>query len=122
MKSRRHHRSRWAHCNTPEALRRRRAAADAKREQMAHDMPPVNAGLEPMSVWQTVLVLNARGEVEHRITLYVPHQGRCDQHAAEVDGVRQAELMTATGAATLVRGWIRKRPSVDWLAEIWNMA
>ena len=89
---------------------------------MARDMPPVYAGPEPMSVWQTVLVLDARGEIEHRITLYVPHQGRCDQQAAEVDGVRQAELMTATGAATLVRGWIRKRPSVDLLAEMGSMA
>lgn len=78
MKSRRHHRSRWAHCNTPEALRRRRAAADARREQMARELPPVYAGPEPMSLWQTVLVLDARGEVEHRITLLMQqclHEG-----------------------------------------------
>lgn len=37
MKSRHSHqaRNRWAHCNTPDALRRRRARADAKREALA---------------------------------------------------------------------------------------
>ena len=118
MKTRsRHHRSKWAHCNTPDALRRRRAAADARREAIAAALPPVDPGPQPMEPWQTVLVLDARGEVMHRIALYVPTEGhRCDQHAAEVDGVR--ELLTATQIGAKVRGWICKRPSMALLADI----
>ena len=120
MQSRRHHRSRWAHANTPEALRRRRAAADARREAMAASLPPVPAGPAPLSVWQTVLVLDAAGEVLHRITLRVPVDGfRCDQHAAEVDGAR--ELVTATRVGKIVAGWVMKRPSVDAMADARRM-
>lgn len=116
MKSRRPHRSRWAHCNTPEALRRRRAAADARREALCADLPPVDPGPEPLSVWQTVQVLDSRGAVMHSVTLYVPTSGRCDQHAAEVDGERRG-LLTATEVGRLVAGWLCKRPSVAILAE-----
>jgi hypothetical protein len=35
VKSRRHHRSRWAWNNSPDGLRNRRAKADARREAMA---------------------------------------------------------------------------------------
>ena len=88
MKSRGHRqrakRSRWAHCNTPEALRRRRAKADAHREAIAATLPPVPDDPAPLSRWQTVLVLDSRGEVMHRIALHVPMPGhRCDQQAAE---------------------------------------
>lgn len=38
---RRHHRSKWAHCNNPEALRRRRARNDARREALAATLPPI---------------------------------------------------------------------------------
>ena len=108
-----HHRakqSRWAHCNTPEALRRRRAKADARREDLAATLPPIEPGPAPLSPWQTVLVLDAHGQPMHSIALYVPTSGRCDQHAAEVDGERQ--LVTATAVGRLVAGWICKRPSV----------
>lgn len=41
MKSRRcNPRSKWAHVNTPDGLRRRRAKADARREAMAATLPP----------------------------------------------------------------------------------
>ena len=124
MKSRSRHRiakrSRWAHANTPEALRRRRAKLDARREAIAATLPPVDAGPQPLEAWQTVLVLDARGGVMHRIALYVPTDGhRCDQHAAEVDGVR--ELLTATEIGAKVRGWIAKRPSVALQADIRRM-
>lgn len=121
MKSRnRHHgakRSRWAHVNTPEGLRRRRAAADARREAICATLPPAYEPPAPLSPWQTVLVLDAAGQLQHRIALYVPTTGRCDQHAAEVDGVR-GPMMTATEVGAMVRGWIAKRPSVSVQAEI----
>lgn len=120
MKSRsRHHRSKWAHCNTPDALRRRRAAADARREAIASTLPPAYAGPAPLSRWQSVVVLDAAGEVMHRIDLFVPSDAagaRCDQHAALIDGDRA--LMTATQIGTMVRGWIAKRPSVALVADI----
>jgi predicted O-methyltransferase YrrM len=56
MQSRRRNRSRWAHCNTPEAKRRRRAAADARREALAATLPPVPTGPEPLTLWQTITV------------------------------------------------------------------
>ena len=60
MKSRsRHHRSKWAHCNTPEAKRRRRAEADARREAICATLPPAYAGPEPLSRWQSVVVLES---------------------------------------------------------------
>lgn len=118
MKSRRHHhnRSRWAHCNTPEALRRRRAKADARREALAATLPPIDYGPVPLSEWQTVQVLGSYGQVMHTIRLYVPTSGRCDQHAAEIDGARGG-LLTATEIGRKVAGWVCKRPSVSMLAE-----
>ena len=121
MKSRKQYRNagRWAKANTPEALRRRSAAADARREAVCATLPPAYAGPEPLSRWQSVLALDASGNVMHRIDLYVPANGagaRCDQHAAEIDGVRA--LMTATQIGAKVRGWISKRPSVALVADI----
>jgi hypothetical protein len=119
MKSRRPHRSRWAHCNTPAAIRRRVADAYAKREAMAADLPPVYAGPDPLSAWQTVQVLDSRGNVVHTIALFVPVSGRCDQHAAEVDGSRADHMLTATDIGRMVAGWIAKRPSTA-LMECWR--
>ena len=121
MKSPRHHhrakRSRWAHANTPEALRRRQAKADARREAIAATLPPVDPAPDPLSLWQTVLVLDAHGEVMHSITLRVPTDGhRCDQHAAEIDG--QRALMTATEVGRRVASMIHKRPSQALQADI----
>jgi hypothetical protein len=107
MKSRRrHHRSKWAHCNTPEALRRRRAAADAEREAIAATLPPAYAPPEPLSHWQRIV-----------IDLYVPTCGRCDQHATVIDGERVG-LLSATQVGALVRARIGKRPSVALQAEV----
>ncbi len=119
MKSRsRHHRSKWSHCNTPEAKRRRRAANDARREAIASTLPPAYAGPDPLSRWQSVVVLDAHGEVMHRIDLYVPAgSARCDQHAGMVDG-RRVPMVTATEIGAKVRGWIAKRPSLALVADI----
>lgn len=124
MKSRRANRSakrsRWAHVNSAAGLIRRKAKADARREERAATLPPVDPGPQPLEPWQTVLVLDARGEVMHRIALHVPTEGhRCDQHAAEVDGAR--ELLTATQIGAKVRGWIAKRPSVALQADVRRM-
>ena len=105
MHSRSHNRSRWAHCNTPEALRRRRAGADARRDALAAALPPATQGPDPLSLWQSI-----------RIDLYVPTYGRCDQHATMIDG-KQIGLLSATQISVLVREMILKRPSVDVLAE-----
>lgn len=102
---RRHHRSKWAHCNTPDALRRRRAAADARREAIAATLPPVPEGPAPLSLWQTLT-----------IELYVPTSGRCDQHAVVINGERVG-LLSATQIGVKVREAISKRPSLDVLAE-----
>jgi len=60
MQSRSHYRipkrSRWAHCNTPDALRRRRAANDARREALAATLLPVHDEPAPGELWQTVTV------------------------------------------------------------------
>ncbi len=121
MKSPRHHRSairsRWAHANTPDALRRRRAAADTRREALAATLPPVYAGPEPLSLWQTVQVLDGAGRLLHSIALHVPTAGRCDQHAATIDGARCDRMLTATNVGRLVAGMIHKRPSVALLSE-----
>ena len=109
MKSHRHHRSRWHHANTPDALIRRRAKNDARREAIALTLPPIEPDPEPLSVWQTVQLLDAHGAVMHAITLRVPTAGRCDQHAGEVDGVRCDALVTATDVGRLVAGMICKR-------------
>ena len=99
MKSRRHHqsakRSRWAWNNSPDGLRNRRAKADARREAIAAALPPVYEGPAPLSEWQTITV-----------TLYVPTHGRCDQHAAVIDGQHLMLLSTPTGrpvSATMLR-------------------
>ena len=102
---RRHHRSRWHHCNTPEARRRRRATADARREAMAATLPPIPDEPAPLSVWQRI-----------EVVLYVPMSGRCDQHAVEIDGVR-VELLSASQIGVLVRELVRKRPSVEAMAD-----
>ncbi len=119
MKSRtRHHRakrSRWAHCNTPDALRRRRAKADAEREALAALLPPLDLGPAPLSVWQSVVVYGSRGQVMHTITAYVPPMSsgaRCDQHPAEIDGQRCEAMLTATEIGRQVAAWICKRPSI----------
>jgi hypothetical protein len=104
--SRSRHRSRWAHANTPEAKRRKRAKADAQREQLSAALPPVDAGPQPLSHWQTVVV-----------QLYVPIRGRCDQHAAVIDGKRVG-LVSATQIGVLVRKAIADRPSAAMLAEM----
>jgi hypothetical protein len=111
---RRHHRSRWAHCNTPEALRRRRAAADARREALAALLPPIPADLQPLTVWQRI-----------EVVLYVPTSGRCDQHAVEIDGERVG-LLSATQIGVRVREAVRKRPSAEALEDcrrgLWESA
>lgn len=103
---RRAKRSRWAHANTPEALRRRRAAADARREAMAATLPQVQSGPAPLSVWQRI-----------EIVLYVPTSGRCDQHAVVIDGDRVG-LLSASQLGVRVREMVRKRPSVETMAEV----
>jgi hypothetical protein len=84
---------------------------------MAATLPPVYAGPEPLSVWQTVQVLDSAGRVQHTITLYVPTSGRCDQHAATVDGARCDRMLTATDVGRMVAAAIHKRPSVQMLSE-----
>jgi hypothetical protein len=108
----RHHRSKWAHCNTPEALRRRRASADARREALAATLPPIPDEPAPLSVWQRI-----------EVVLYVPTRGRCDQHAVEIDGKRVG-LLSASQIGVRVREMVRKRPSVEAMAdcrrELWR--
>lgn len=81
-------------------------------------MPPVDAGPAPLSVWQTVLVLGSHGQVMRTITLYVPTDGRCDQHAAELDGVRCDSMLTATEVGRLAAAAICKRPSFAQMAQL----
>ena len=106
----------WAQCNTPEARRRRRARVDADRMALAELLPPVYCGPPPLSLWQSIVVLRPDGSEAHRITLYVPTSGRCDQWAAEIDFERAASMLTATAAGRLVSSWIHKRPSVSMLS------
>ena len=54
----------------------------------------------------------------HTIRLYVPTHGRCDQHAAEIDGQRCGLMLTATEIGRRVAGMVCKRPSVAALAEV----
>ncbi len=84
---------------------------------MVADLPPVDTGPAPLSLWQTVQVIGSHGQVMHTLALYVPTSGRCDQHAAEVDGERGESMLTATQVGRLVAGWIAKRPSHALLAE-----
>lgn len=104
--SQRLNRSRWAHVNTPDGLRRRRATADAKREAMAAALPPTAEAPAPLAHWQRIVV-----------DLYVPTAGRCDQHAAVIDG-ECVGLMSATQIGVMVRGRVRGRPSVSLLATM----
>ncbi len=70
-----------------------------------------------MEAWQTVQVLDASGRVALRIDLVVPTRGRCDQHAAMIDGAQADRLLTATEVGRLVAAAIVKRPSREILAE-----
>lgn len=107
MKSRRrNHRSKWAHVNSPEGLRRRRAIADAWREALAATLPPAYVPPQPLTTWQTITV-----------TLLVPTCGRCDQHAVVIDGERVG-LLSATEIGRRVAAAVRKRPSHAVQAEI----
>lgn len=118
MKSRSRHRSRWAHCNTLEALRRRRAKQDARREELSALLPPIDPGPQPLDAWQTVHVVDTSGRVALTIELRVPTRGRCDQHAALIDGAQADKLLTATDIGRMVAAAISKRPSRDMLAEM----
>lgn len=82
---------------------RRKAAADAKREERAASLPPVYAGPEPLSHWQTITV-----------QVYVPTHGRCDQHAVVIDG-EQVGLLSATQIGVELRKRIKPRPSQNLL-------
>ena len=84
---------------------------DARREEQAALLPPIDPGPAALSVWQTVQVLGSQGQVMRSITLYVPTSGRCDQHAAEIDGQRRG-LLTATEVGRMVAGMLAKRPSL----------
>ena len=72
---------------------------------MASNLPPALSGPEPLTLWQTITV-----------QLYVPTTGRCDQHAAVIDGDALG-LLSATQVGVKVREMILKRPSFDVLAE-----
>ena len=102
---RRNHRSKWAHVNTPDGLRRRRAIADARREALAVSLPPAVEAPAPGTHWQRIV-----------IDLHVPTSGRCDQHATLIDGERVG-LLSATEIARRVRGLICSRPSVSLMAD-----
>lgn len=84
---------------------------------MAATLPPIDSGPAPLSAWQTVLILDAHGQQMHSIALYVPTSGRCDQHAAEVDGARADRTLTATDIGRMVSRWIASRPSVALMAD-----
>lgn len=110
-------RNRSRHLNTPEAIKRRRAKADARREAAAALLPPIPADPEPGSVWCTVQIVGAAGVLQSR-TLYVPARGRrCDQHA-DADG----RLVTATEIGKWLRYHLPKRPSHAQRAEARVMA
>lgn len=102
---RRHHRSKWAHVNSPDGLRRRKAKADARREAIASTLPAYEPP-QPLTEWQTITV-----------RLLVPTCGRCDQHAVIIDGERVG-LLSATEIGRRVAAMVRKRPSADVEAEI----
>lgn len=109
MKSRKRHqrRSRWAHVNSQQGLRNRKAKADAKREAMCATLPPAYVPPGPGEHWQRITV-----------DLYVPTcPARCDQHAVMIDG-RIVGLVGATDLGRAVAAAARKRPSHAELAEI----
>ena len=88
----RNRQSKWAHVNTPQGLRNRKAAADARREAIAALVPAAYEPPRPGAHWQRIV-----------IDLYVPTHGRCEQHAAVIDG-RAVGLLGATDIAKQVRG------------------
>lgn len=103
-------RGRWD--NSPGGKLRRRALADAKREERAALLPPAPTGPEPLALWQTITV-----------ELYVPTSGRCDQHAVRIDG-EEVGLLSASEIGVAVRKRVLKRPSHALLAdarrELWR--
>ena len=110
-------RNRSRHLNTPDAIKRRRAKADARREALAATLPPIHADPEPGSTWCTVQIVGAAGVLQSR-TLYVPALGRrCDQHA-DADGL----LVTATELGEWLRRHLPKRPSYAQRVEARTMA
>ena len=72
---------------------------------MAAILPPAPTGPAPLTLWQTITV-----------QLYVPTSGRCDQHAAVIDG-EAVGLLSATQISVKMRELILKRPSLDVLAD-----
>ena len=102
-------RSQWAKANAPDALLRRRATNDARREALTRTLPPADPGPAPLSHWQTIIV-----------QVYVPTCGRCDQHAAVIDGKRVG-LLSATQIGMRVSEAIAKRPSLRLMAEMQNV-
>jgi hypothetical protein len=95
-----------ARFNTPEALRRRRALMDARREALAASLPPIPADPTPGELWQRVVV-----------ELYVPTSGRCDQHAVVIDGERVG-LMGGIGIGRAVASRVQKRLNRSQRAEL----
>jgi HNH endonuclease len=84
--------------------------------------PPLPEAPMAGTLHQTVQVLDGAGRVLHTIALHVPTAGRCDQHAAVVDGARCDRMLTATDVGRMVSGMVRKRPSVaiisEWRADL----
>jgi hypothetical protein len=72
---------------------------------MAAALPTAVEAPAPLTHWQRIVV-----------DLYVPTSGRCDQHAAVIDGERVG-LLSATQIGVRLRGLIRNRPSVSLLAD-----
>lgn len=68
-------------------------------------LPPIPPDPEPLSEWQRI-----------EIVLYVPTSGRCDQHAAEIDGERVG-LLSASQIGVKVREMVRKRPSIEAMTD-----
>ena len=125
MKRRRiHRRSKWAHCNSPEALRRRRAKLDARREELAALLPSADYGPEPGDHIATVVILVGSDAHEaHRLVLTAPSSGRCERNRAEIDSVPVPGGMTATEVARWLREALPRRPSRNAIAEaqaIWR--
>ncbi len=107
-------RTRSRHLNTPDAIKRRRAKADARREAACANLPPIPAEPQTGDVWVVLKIEGPTGLVLHSRTLYVPARGkRCDQHADE-----SGRLVSATDAAEWLRGAIPKRPSYAQRREL----
>jgi hypothetical protein len=71
-----------------------------------------------MQSWQTVQVIDASGRLALSIELLVPTCGRCDQHAALIDGAQADKLLTATEVGRMVAAVIAKRPSLGFMAQL----